>query len=147
MWLITNDWCGLACAIFTYLIVAIVYWGFIRIGIWENMLKGEIIVFIHYIIFQFNCIMIFWSHWKCMTSDPGSLPKQKHINYKLLPNHFKDIIEKIGTRMISLEKRIERDDKAKNIKIEILDKSELRILSTGAEDTTDSSDEDEDYND
>ena len=75
MWLILNDWCGLMCAIFTYLIVAIVYWGFIRIGIWENMLNGEISVMIHYIIFQFNCIMIFWCHWKCMTSDPGSLPK------------------------------------------------------------------------
>ena len=76
MWLITSDCCGLACAIFTYIIVMFVYWGFIRIGIWEGIMGGDVRVLLHYIVFQFNCVMIFWTHWKCMTSEPGVLPKK-----------------------------------------------------------------------
>lgn len=37
MWLVTNDWCGLACAMITYIIVIVVYIGFIRIGIWDEI--------------------------------------------------------------------------------------------------------------
>ena len=48
--------------------------------------------------------------------------------------------------MITLKKRIEKDNKAKNLQIEILDKSDLRLLSVGAEDTSESSEED-DYSD
>ena len=51
MWLILNDWCGLACAIFTYCIVMIVYFGFIRIGIWEGIMDGDWKVIPHYFIF------------------------------------------------------------------------------------------------
>lgn len=40
MWLITNDWCGMGCAIATYLIVVVVYIGFIRIGIHEGLQDG-----------------------------------------------------------------------------------------------------------
>ena len=36
MWLILEE-CGVFCAMFTYFIVVAVYFGFIRIGIWEEI--------------------------------------------------------------------------------------------------------------
>ena len=51
MWIILNDWCGLACAIGTYLVVTAVYWGFIRIGIWEGIKSGDLKSLVHFVIF------------------------------------------------------------------------------------------------
>ena len=39
MWLIIEE-CGVACAIFTYLIVIYVYFTVVRIGVWEDILDG-----------------------------------------------------------------------------------------------------------
>jgi hypothetical protein len=36
MWLLYEDF-GIACAVITYAIVVIVYLGFVRIGIWEEV--------------------------------------------------------------------------------------------------------------
>lgn len=41
MWIILNDWCGIACGLLTYFIVIFVYLGFIRIGIWDMVMDGE----------------------------------------------------------------------------------------------------------
>ena len=73
MWLIKEE-CGVCCALFTYFIVVFVYLGFVRIGIWEEIQAGEPMAIIHFIIFQYNCFMIFMSHFKCMTTEPGVLP-------------------------------------------------------------------------
>lgn len=86
MWLITNDWCGMACAFATYLIVASVYVGFIRIGIWDWIQEGDPRAIFHFTFFQFSCVMIFWSHWKCMTTQPGILPiKIDTLDFEKLP--------------------------------------------------------------
>jgi hypothetical protein len=74
MWLVTNDCCGLACALLTYVIVVTVYLGFVRVGIWEMLQEGDPKAYIHWFIFQILCFMIFWSHFKCMTTQPGILP-------------------------------------------------------------------------
>ena len=75
-WLIKED-CGAVCAAFTYLIVVGVYFGFIRVGIWEEIQYGDIKGLFHFLIFQFNVFMIFLSHFKCMTTQPGVLPMEK----------------------------------------------------------------------
>jgi hypothetical protein len=73
MWLILEE-CGVVCALFTYFIVTFVYLGFIRIGIWDYIQNNEPIGYMHFVIFQYNCFMIFMSHFKCMTTEPGVLP-------------------------------------------------------------------------
>ena len=50
MWLITEE-CGVVCALFTYFIVTFVYLGFVRVGIWEEMIQGELNAKIHFIVF------------------------------------------------------------------------------------------------
>ena len=49
--------------------------GMIRIGLWEGLVKGDMTSLIHLAIFQYHTTLIFWSHFKCMTSEPGVLPK------------------------------------------------------------------------
>ena len=81
MWFVLEE-CGIACSIITYFIVVFVYFGFIRVGIWEEALNGEWTALLHFVIFQFNCFMIFFSHFKCMTTEPGLLPKDcEELNY------------------------------------------------------------------
>ena len=74
MWLIV-ECAGVICAFLTYVIVLTVQVGMIRVGIWEGLLKGDMKAWIHLFVFQYHCIMIFWSPFKCMTSEPGVLPK------------------------------------------------------------------------
>jgi len=50
--------------------------GFLRIGIWESLLAKNTSAFIHLLIFQYHVALIFWSHFKCMTTEPGVLPKE-----------------------------------------------------------------------
>ena len=106
MWLVTNDWCGLACAGMTYFIVVFVYFGFIRIGIWEQLVEGDYKAYLHFVIFQYHCYLIFWSHWKCMTSEPGILPDQKFITFNYLPSHLREVIKQVGQRMKGLEAKM-----------------------------------------
>ena len=74
MWLIV-ECAGSICAFLTYIIVLTVQVGMIRVGIWEGLLQGDPKSFLHLLVFQYHCFMIFWSHFKCMTSEPGVLPK------------------------------------------------------------------------
>ena len=39
------------------------------------MLENDWWAYIHLIIFQYHCTLIFWSHFMCMTTEPGILPK------------------------------------------------------------------------
>lgn len=38
-------------------------------------MAGNIWAYIHLLIFSFNVIMIYASHFKCMTTEPGVLPR------------------------------------------------------------------------
>ena len=103
MWLIKED-CGAVCAIFTYFIVVLVYFGFIRVGIWEEIETGDPKGLFHFVVFQFNCFMIFMSHFKCMTTDPGSLPVEcETLKFQQLPQYLKTMIKKIGSKMFELQ--------------------------------------------
>jgi hypothetical protein len=73
MWLVIEA-CGIVCVIFTYLTVFTVQFGFIRIGIWEELMEGSFWALFHLAIFSFNVFMIIASHIKCMTTEPGVLP-------------------------------------------------------------------------
>lgn len=96
MWLILEE-CGVACALVTYLVVTTVYFGFIRIGIWEMALEGDLRAMAHFAIFQYHCFMIFWSHFKCMTTEPGLIPKEiESVDFKALPEKTRKIIVQIG---------------------------------------------------
>ena len=46
-----------------------------RIGIWEDLMAGSYWAIFHLIIFSFNVFMIIASHIKCMTTEPGVLPR------------------------------------------------------------------------
>lgn len=74
MWLVVES-AGVVCGSLTYIIVLTVHVGMIRVGIWEGLMKGELKSFLHLLIFQYHCAMIFWTHFKCMTTEPGVLPK------------------------------------------------------------------------
>jgi hypothetical protein len=37
---------------------------------------GDPMAYLHLIVFQYHVMMIFWAHFKCMTSEPGVLPKE-----------------------------------------------------------------------
>ena len=100
MWLICEA-AGVVCAILTYVIVLTVQVGMIRVGIWEGLMNGEPMAFLHLIVFQYHCAMIFWSHFKCMTTEPGVLPK----NYDTLS--FKKIAPEMAEAIIKVKKEVE----------------------------------------
>ena len=78
--------CGVVCACFTYFIVVFVYWGFIRVGIWEDIQDRPLFAFVNFVVFQYHCFLIFMSHFKCMTTEPGILPKEtEELRYFKLP--------------------------------------------------------------
>ena len=62
-----------------------VYLGFIRIGIWEDMYDHPWYALANFVVFQYHCFMIFMSHFKCMTTEPGLLPKERDmLRFQLL---------------------------------------------------------------
>jgi hypothetical protein len=74
MWFVIEA-CGIVCVIFTYLTVFTVQLAFIRVGVWEELLEGNIWGYIHSAIFSYNVFLIIASHLKCMTTEPGVLPR------------------------------------------------------------------------
>ena len=89
-WFIASDCMGGLCALITYVIVLFVQIGFIRIGVWEGLLAEEQWAYTNLAVFMATCFLIFWSHFKCMTTEPGIIPKKlKTLNYKGLPDHMK----------------------------------------------------------
>ena len=73
----------------------------IRVGIWEGLIQGELKSIANLVVFQYHCMMIFWSHFKCMTTEPGVLPK----NYDTLS--FKKIATALGEAILGVKKEIE----------------------------------------
>lgn len=109
MWLILDD-CGGICALITYFIVVAVYFGFVRVGIWEEMHSQPWLAVLHFIIFQYNCFMIFMSHFKCMTTEPGVLPKERDgLQFKLLNESMQSLIRQVGLKMKNLEAEIRNE--------------------------------------
>ncbi len=102
-------WCvielgGNLCALLTYVIVLVVQVGFIRIGIWEELLDGSYPAFAHLIVFQYHCAMIFWSHFKCMTTEPGILPKDcDKILFKKLAPELQKALKMIQLELVNKE--------------------------------------------
>ncbi len=74
MWFVIEA-CGIVCAIFTYVTVFTVQYAFVRIGVWEDLLVGDPWAYLHMLVFHFNVFMIIASHLKCMTTEPGVLPR------------------------------------------------------------------------
>ena len=101
MWL-SLDCAGLVCAGLTYVIVLTVQIGMLRVGIWEGLVRGEPMAFFHLAVFQYHCAMIFWTHFKCMTSEPGVLPK----NYDTLS--FKKIAPALAEAILGIKKEIHK---------------------------------------
>ena len=98
-WFIMNDCMGVFCALITYVIVLFVQLGFIRIGVWEGLMEQKNWAYINLSIFLFVCFLIFWSHFKCMTTEPGVIPKRQSLNYLKLPDHMKNIIVQLAWRI------------------------------------------------
>lgn len=85
-WFTTNDCMGMFCALITYVIVVFVQIGFVRIGVWEGLMAEEQWAYVNLAVFMYNCFLIFWSHFKCMTTEPGIISKKiQTLNYKRLP--------------------------------------------------------------
>ena len=154
------------CALITYLIVIVVQIGFIRIGVWEGLVQEENWAYINTSIFMTTCFLIFWSHFKCMTTEPGVIPKKlKTLNYKRLPDHMKQIILQLAWRVQNLQDSIKADsqktktdkkNKGKKTKdgeedeiepppvVDYIHKKDLKNLSKGAEDTSSPEEDDSD---
>ena len=116
-------WCiwecaGTICACLTYIIVLTVSIGMVRVGVWEGLLKGERWAFINLMVFQYHTTMIFWSHFKCMTSEPGVLPK----NYDSLS--ISKIASGMSNAILGVRKEIkklEASDDQKNREVAAID--------------------------
>ena len=76
--------------------------GMIRIGLWEGLVKGDMTSLIHLAIFQYHTTLIFWSHFKCMTTEPGVLPK----NYDTLA--FSKLKPDFVNIILNVKKEIKR---------------------------------------
>jgi hypothetical protein len=74
MWCII-DAAGIVCVVITYLTVMMGTIGFLRIGIWEELLVGDPWAIFQLVVFHYHVVMIYWSHVKCMTTEPGVLDK------------------------------------------------------------------------
>jgi len=117
MWFVV-ECCGLACVVITYLTVIIVQIGVVRVGIWDDLLAGEKGAYIHFAIFMYHCFMIFASHFKCMTSEPGILPKNvEKLKLSLMHEQVQKLYKEVSTFAVKVK---EEDEKMKQ---EIFDSS------------------------
>ena len=110
---------GVVCAILTYVIVLTVQIGMIRVGVWEGLLQGELSSIVNIVIFQYHCIMIYLTHFKCMTTEPGVLPK----NYDSLS--FKKIAPALSNAIMGVKKEIDHmkvDHSGQKAQIDAIDR-------------------------
>lgn len=84
-----RDICGYICIFFTYFTLTVVDLGVLFFSLKNRLLRGEALAWTHALIF--NCIIatIVTAHVRCMTTNPGTLPKQTSLNYKKLPERTK----------------------------------------------------------
>ena len=142
-----------------------------RIGIWDSLMEREQWAYNNLIVFCVTCFLIFWSHFKCMTTEPGCIPKKlQTLNYMGLPAHMRTMIVQLAWRIQNLQDSI-RNDKTKMEKkkgdkeaskkkkdtgeegeesddpppiVDYIDKKDIRNLAKGAEDTSSDSCNDSD---
>ena len=104
-----------------------VYIGFIRIGIWEQIHDEDPRAILHFAFFQVVCFLIFWTHFKCMTTQPGILsPSIQTLRYSKLPQKIRELIYQVGARAKLLEEVI---NNKKKHSVEMVHKSELSKLN------------------
>jgi hypothetical protein len=96
-------WCvfetgGWICCVITHCTVITVGIGFIRAALWEDILAGEWSAFVHLLIFQYHCFMIYWSHIKCMTTEPGVLPKDyDELDFNQMSQEIQETVVAVKT--------------------------------------------------
>ena len=118
MWLVIEG-AGVVCASLTYVIVLTVQVGMIRIGVWEGLVKGDLSSIANLVIFQYHCIMIYWCHFKCMTTEPGVLPKNYDtLSFKKIAPGLKDAIMGVKAEVSNMQV----DHAGQKEKIEAIDK-------------------------
>ena len=119
MWLVI-ECSGVICGLLTYVIVLTVQIAFIRIGIWEGLQEGTQSSYLNFLIFQYHCAMIFWSHLKCMTTDPGVLPKDyDELDFKRVSEQLKGCLYAVNAEICKFEtQRLDDEDKRDAQKIE-----------------------------
>ena len=99
MWLVIET-AGIICGILTYFIVLAVQVAFIRVGIWEGLQQGTTSAYLNFLVFQYHCVMIFWSHLKCMTTEPGLLPKEyEELDFNRVSPEMKKAIYAVNTEI------------------------------------------------
>jgi hypothetical protein len=92
MWIVMEP-CGLICAFITYSILITVESAMIRIGLWDMFIAGNNLAYVHLIVFNIIMVLIVGSHFKCMTTNPGTLPKDyETINTKQLKPDFAKMV-------------------------------------------------------
>ena len=101
MWFVVEA-CGIVCVIFTYLTVFTVQFAFVRIGVWEDLLQGDYWAMGHLAVFSYNVFMIIASHLKCMTSEPGVLPKDyEELDPQKLPPELSLALAQIHNTLLN----------------------------------------------
>ena len=100
MWFVIEA-CGIVCVFFTYATVFVVQYAFVRIGVWEELLAGDFWAFIHMLVFHFNVFMIIASHMKCMTTEPGVLPRDyEELDPTKLPPELSVALSQIQSELL-----------------------------------------------
>jgi hypothetical protein len=88
MWMVYEA-CGIVCVIICYFTVFTVSLAFVRIGIWDDLLAGNMWAYLHLSVFSYNVFMIIASHLKCMLSEPGVLPRDyEELDGNKLPSEL-----------------------------------------------------------
>ena len=100
MWLIIEA-CGIVCVIICYFTVFTVQLAFIRVGIWEELVTGDIWGYIHLTIFLYHVFLIIASHLKCMLSEPGVLPRDyEELDSSKLPHELSLALQTIQNELM-----------------------------------------------
>ena len=103
MWL-NVEISGMICGTLTYFIVLAVEYGMIRIGLWEGLQEGKWTSYLNLLVFQYHCAMIFWSHIKCMTTEPGVLPfDYEELDFAKMSAELRNAIVGVQNELKQLE--------------------------------------------
>lgn len=94
MWCIYWDPCGIFAVLITYATIGCVYAGMLFLVSAEGLTNGDMLHQLNFGFFTITCILVVWSHFKCMTTNPGCVPKGvKKLSYKRLPTHLQNILK------------------------------------------------------
>ena len=143
MWCVYWDPCALFAVLISYITMGCVYAGMFYLVSREPMLDGNLMHTINFGVFNVSIVLIVWSHFKCMTTNPGCVPKSvKKLSYKRMPTHLQNIIKQVGLRAKHLATSLTSGKNQNKTVIELVDQRDLGKLVKGAESTSEQSDED-----